>query len=534
MDQPNHKRGSSRRERPSGRPRSRTGSAVVQFDTGAIPPAPPPHSWEQPPPPPPPPLQPAEVHGLGVRPLGDIEKVMEFRSVMNGQGIELRRVTASMEGPVENIQVLSNTKGSRSGKGSRSSKRKASSKQIQQHDGNTSPWLDYEGPPGQHAAVWNGHATTTHLPQHHQGGQTDPQQIRRLAMNGSQPCLMFATHGVSANADIHLHQQPLINLESLPPADALPHTTRTKKSVHRQHSLPRTGQFLTEYSNESNFQPRPQSATYHQHSAQRSGDKEKRSKRQSRQALARGKGGGSQPCLFISPEGYQLQHSQFESTLPASSGSRMRTSSAQSHNVLPTDYPPHEGPRPMSQQQHQYQHKHNTFKRSESFTNPIPMMASGSGVHHHHHHHQMGAPTPQQPTQQPAQTSTSPLAVVRNKRANQANWEKQQSRRNSLMRDTTTEMTTTCGPQSASFGTPLLGVGASCTKKRSIDSDEDIIREHISSKSGKSSQSKDRTTNNLAGFDLDVPPPPSPPCTCGKNLQLPPTPPPDADYKQGK
>ena len=30
-------------------------------------------------------------------------------------------------------------------------------------------------------------------------------QIRRLAMNGSQPCLMVATPGVSASADIHLH-----------------------------------------------------------------------------------------------------------------------------------------------------------------------------------------------------------------------------------------------------------------------------------------------------------------------------------------
>ena len=37
-----------------------------------------------------------------------------------------------------------------------------------------------------------------------QGGQTGPQQIKRLAMNGSQPCLMFDQHQTSA--DIHLHE----------------------------------------------------------------------------------------------------------------------------------------------------------------------------------------------------------------------------------------------------------------------------------------------------------------------------------------
>ena len=40
------------------------------------------------------------------RPLGGIEKVIEYRPVPNGHGIELRRVTASADGPVEHIQVV--------------------------------------------------------------------------------------------------------------------------------------------------------------------------------------------------------------------------------------------------------------------------------------------------------------------------------------------------------------------------------------------------------------------------------------------
>lgn len=40
------------------------------------------------------------------RPVGGLEKVIEYRPVPNGHGIELRRVTASMDGPVEHIQVV--------------------------------------------------------------------------------------------------------------------------------------------------------------------------------------------------------------------------------------------------------------------------------------------------------------------------------------------------------------------------------------------------------------------------------------------
>ena len=107
----------------------------------------------------------------------------------------------------------------------------------------------------------------------------------------------------------------------------------------------------------------------------------------------------------------------------------------------------------------------------------------------------------------------------------------------------TTETTTTCGAQPGGMGTPLLG--ASCTKKNSIDSDEDIIRDHITAKNaaisggkktGKDGRSKSVTYGG-SGIEMEevLPPPPSPPCTCGKDLQLPPTPPPlNGEFKQGK
>ena len=63
-------------------------------------------------------------------------------------------------------------------------------------------------------------------------------------------------------------------------------------------------------------------------------------------------------------------------------------------------------------------------------------------------------------------------------------------------------------------------------------SDEDIIREHISSKnkskhgskeskrSRPSSVASDSAKFKVPSLDLDLPPPPSPPCTCGKNLPV--------------
>ena len=125
---------------------------------------------------------------LGARPLGNIEKVLEYRTILNGKSVELRRVTASVEGPVEHLQVVNAPTGApaalpalimhqsqsnqqtRSETGEKKSKRsngkpaKNGSRRKVPGDlepsfmpsGVSKPWLDYEGPPGQHAAVWNG------------------------------------------------------------------------------------------------------------------------------------------------------------------------------------------------------------------------------------------------------------------------------------------------------------------------------------------------------------------------------------------
>ena len=193
---------------------------------------------------------------LGARPLGNIEKVLEYRTILNGESVELRRVTASVEGPVEHLQVVNaptgaptalpalimhqsshTTQPTRNEVGDKKSRRpngrgsKNGSRRSSRHgeqgmssvpSGASTPWLDYEGPPGQHAAVWNGsstkkekkqvkqktraHGQELQEPDHSSGARTGhSRQIQRLALNGSQPCLMVATPRVSADADIHLH-----------------------------------------------------------------------------------------------------------------------------------------------------------------------------------------------------------------------------------------------------------------------------------------------------------------------------------------
>ena len=195
---------------------------------------------------------------LGARPLGNIEKVLEYRTLLNGKSVELRRVTASVEGPVEHLQVVNAPTGApaaqlpalimhqsqsnqpargetgekkskrSNGKATKSGGRKKSSSEQGSSfvpSGAQKPWLDYEGPPSQHAAVWNGSSVVKERKSQKQkvrgyGQETQDQdpnvarkysemshsrQIQRLAMNGSQPCLMVATPGVSASADIHLH-----------------------------------------------------------------------------------------------------------------------------------------------------------------------------------------------------------------------------------------------------------------------------------------------------------------------------------------
>lgn len=119
-------------------------------------------------------------------------------------------------------------------------------------------------------------------------------------------------------------------------------------------------------------------------------------------------------------------------------------------------------------------------------------------------------PPPPQNRGVPTTPSLSPISVVRNKRANQANWEKHQ-RKNSqveqLQSDTIVE----------NCVTPIL-----CSRRQSCTEEEDVHTDN------------DQITEDSHAEDLTVPPPPSPPCTCGKNLELPPTPPlDDLEANQG-
>ena len=118
------------------------------------------------------------------RPMGGIEKVIEYRAVPNSGGsVELRRVTPSADGPVEHIDVVEPvhmhdaTRGHHVGETSRASSRasprkwrsslrdKSASQRRPSSSASTAgrgmtastagrgmtastPWLDFEGPPG--------------------------------------------------------------------------------------------------------------------------------------------------------------------------------------------------------------------------------------------------------------------------------------------------------------------------------------------------------------------------------------------------
>ena len=111
----------------------------------------------------------------------------------------------------------------------------------------------------------------------------------------------------------------------------------------------------------------------------------------------------------------------------------------------------------------------------------------------------------------PPTPSLSPLAVVRTKRASQANWEKaQQQRRNSLVASAEAES----GLLEVMDNCVTQGLSASsCTRRQSTDETEATDDQRTA----------DEDVQDQV--DHDLPPPPSPPCTCGKNLELPPTPP---------
>ena len=108
---------SHRRTQPGqGRPKSRSGSAVVQFEeedainvnvcgvsecwnqsNDDVPPAPTPRGTSR--------RSQRLNNPSRSRPMGGIEKVIEYRPVTNGS-VELRRITPSADGPVEHIDVV--------------------------------------------------------------------------------------------------------------------------------------------------------------------------------------------------------------------------------------------------------------------------------------------------------------------------------------------------------------------------------------------------------------------------------------------
>ena len=156
--------------------------------------------------------------------------------------------------------------------------------------------------------------------------------------------------------------------------------------------------------------------------------------------------------------------------------------------------------------------KKSSFQRSESFHQPQPHFFVNAQMTAN----EVQAPAPRVTSAMGglATPSLSPISVVRNKRANQAHWEKQQSRKNSMVLENNGSDHADCGPV-----TPILGAAAaSCTRRQSSDEDEDEIDDELVN-------TEDQMTEDSRADDLNVPPPPSPPCTCGKNLELPPTPP---------
>ncbi|XP_071743547.1 uncharacterized protein [Lepeophtheirus salmonis] len=166
--------------------------------------------------------------------------------------------------------------------------------------------------------------------------------------------------------------------------------------------------------------------------------------------------------------------------------------------------------------------------RSESFSArstsnlhaPPPVPTRGSSTHHsshmhphtHHHHHQQHVPHHASYSQQqvPPEPSLSPLEVVRHKRASQAEWEKR-----NMVRASSVESCTQLLLGSGGKGNSGGGSGHPSSlgrKKSSLHRSSSTSRKHLPP-----------TFYGPLSEDI-LPPPPSPPCTCGKNLVLPPAP----------
>ena len=211
----------------------------------------------------------------------------------------------------------------------------------------------------------------------------------------------------------------------------------------------------------------------------------------------------SQPCLLVAQtvSNRRKRHAQEQHYTQQNSKSRANPS-------LPPPPPPKTagGSTPHTS-------KKSSFQRSESFHQPQPHFFVNAQM--------TGNEVPPAPRVTSAMgglatPSLSPISVVRNKRANQAHWEKQQSRKNSMVLEngSSDNGLDNCGPLAV---TPILGAAAaSCTRRQSMtDEDEEDDDQNT----------EDQMTEDSRAEDLTVPPPPSPPCTCGKNLELPPTPP---------
>ena len=389
-------------------------------------------------------MDPCMVSG---RPLGGLEKVIEYRPVPNGHGIELRRLTASADGPIEHIQVVPQ----------------------QMH-----PTWVMEGPPPP---------------------APPPPPSNQPFLNGSQPCLiipeaeaneMFGYYGGQPMHQ-HVFMDPHGPLMPPPPPMA-----------ERQRSLPRSN-------------GRRQKQQMQQHSAFEQPQQPLTPKsRTSSMGKLDPRASGSQPCLLVAQtvsnrRKRQAQEQQSLNKIQGGQSSKKANgSSKKSFHRSESFHQQHQ----QSQQQPLQQPQQQQQQQSHFFVNT-----------------QMDEPPLMHPPPPVATPSYSPISVVRNKRANQANWEKHQ-RKNSTTMPATKSMEVNGGHQEAAsesvencvsggLVTPILG-SASCTRRQSTEDEEDDDEDL---------RTDDQMTEDSHADDLTVPPPPSPPCTCGKNLELPPTPP---------
>lgn len=384
---------------------------------------------------------------------GGIEKLAEYRNVSNGQ-VEVRRITSSLDGPVEHIQVINPETATL-----------------------PMPWLEYDGGhPSLAVTSWSqGMAPImkqekSHHPKEPQ--QSQKPKYRRLAMNGSQPCLMTldrptsnsskrGSGGASGGGGLLYSTGNggggAVSGEAMT-AERVPSTD--KQSRRRRTLVP----LNSNYPGEEHWQDRPipqsqHCVTIHQGS-------------EMPLAMSR-RITGSQPCLLTS---------------------------------VNTHIPNTIGPLSSGRTSHQ--------------------------EHHHHHHHLINESGLKDTSQRSNNTlvqrsesfsherAQSPLSAVRAKRATQAKWERNQQRKQPPPIDMPETHASLQGPVLFHPHTHLPA--------------QDYKSHHLRHQLQTNLYGGGTTTDSTDGDMLDdededdeddVPPPPSPPCTCGKVLEFPPTPP---------